>query len=89
MVRPGIDSRWVREIQKENADMNDKYTFCGALEYRYNQIALYWNGETRKKHDRDYNNIILPVLKGYEKRGICEKASDSNMQRQRFIILKI
>lgn len=72
MVRPGIDSRWVREIQKENADMNDKYTFCGALEYRYNQIALYWNGETRKKHDRDYNNIILPALKDHDEKTIRE-----------------
>ena len=54
-----IDDEWIREIHTENSAVNDKYTFCGALEYRYKHIARNWNVDTRKKHEREYNNIIL------------------------------
>ena len=67
-----IDDKWVREIHRQNGDPRNRYTFCGALEYRYNHIAKNWNPETRKKHEREYNNIILPALKEHNNKTIRE-----------------
>lgn len=67
MAKTMIDDSWTREIIE---DGKAEYTFCGALEYRYNHIAMYWNSETRKKHEREYNNIILPALKDHNSKRI-------------------
>ena len=67
MVKTQIDDKWIRQIHRDGAT---EYTFCGALEYRYNHIAKNWNTETRKKHDREYNNIILPAIDGHDDKSI-------------------
>lgn len=64
-----IDDSWIREIHRNGLT---EYTFCGALEYRYKHIAKYWNADTRKKHEREYNNIILPALKNHNDKSIKE-----------------
>lgn len=64
-----IDDSWIREIHRNGLT---EYTFCGALEYRYKHIAKYWNADTRKKHEREYNNIILPALKNHNDKSISE-----------------
>ena len=69
MMTKYIDDTWVREIYQNN---EKEYTFCGALEYRYNHVAMYWNAQTRKKHEREYNNVILPALKGHNEKSIRE-----------------
>ncbi|MGN0421598.1 MAG: site-specific integrase [Lachnospiraceae bacterium] len=73
MVRTLIDDVWVREIHKEGLT---EYTFCGALEYRYKHIAKNWNTETRRKHEREYSNIILPALKNHNDKSIREYTRD-------------
>ena len=55
-----IDDKWVREIHRQNGDPRNRYTFCGALEYRYNHIAKNWNPETRKSTSG--NTIISSFL---------------------------
>ena len=62
MVRKTIDDKWIREIHKEGIT---GLTFCGALEERYKHISLYWNSTTKEKHDREYNNTILPALENH------------------------
>ena len=64
-----IDESWVREINKDGLT---EYTFCGALEFRYKHIAKNWNLDTRKKHEREYNSIILPALKNHNDKSINE-----------------
>lgn len=64
-----IDDSWIREIYKDGIA---EYTFCGALEYRYKHISKNWNAETRKKHEREYNNIIIPALKNHNDKSIRE-----------------
>lgn len=75
-----IDEKWIREIYKESGDPRDKYTFCGALEYRYGHIAINWNAETRKKHEREYNNIILPALANHNDKTIREYTKEDFVQ---------
>lgn len=70
--KTSIDEKWIREITRSDLEEEDKYTFCGVLEYRYNHIARYWNAETRRKHEREYNNIILPALKNHDDKTIRE-----------------
>ncbi len=67
MAKTLIEDSWIREIHKDGVT---EYTFCGALEYRYNQVAYNWNADTRKKHEREYNNIILPALKNHNEKSI-------------------
>ena len=69
MTKTSIDDNWIREIHKEGLT---EYTFCGALEYRYNHVAKNWNADTRKKHEREYNTIILPSLKNHNDKTIGE-----------------
>ncbi len=69
MKKKLIDDIWIREIYRDGIR---EYTFCGALEYRYNHIAKNWNADTRKKHEREYNNIILPALKDHNEKSIRE-----------------
>ena len=73
MVKTLIDDTWIREIYK---DGKKEYTFCGALEYRYSHIAKNWNADTRKKHEREYNNTILPALKNHNGKTISEYTKD-------------
>ena len=66
MIRPGIDSSWIRTI-------DGKFTFCGALEECYNSCAKNWKQEsTRSQYDRDYNDKILPALKEHDCKSIDE-----------------
>ena len=67
-----IDESWVREISSTDASLNCKYTFCGALEEVYDHISCYWNKATRIKHEREYNNTILPALKNHDDKAISE-----------------
>lgn len=73
MAKILIDDNWIREIHKDGLT---EYTFCGALEYRYKHIAKNWNIDTRKKHEREYNNIILPALKNHNDKSIREYTKD-------------
>lgn len=67
MAKTIIEDNWIREIFKDGVT---EYTFCGALEYRYRHIAYHWNADTRKKHEREYNNVILPALKNHNEKSI-------------------
>ena len=67
-----IDESWVREISSTDSSLSCKYTFCGALEKLYDPISYKWNRETRIKHEREYNNIILPALKNHDEKAISE-----------------
>lgn len=69
MARTQINDNWIRTIVCHDGE---KYTFCGALEYRYGHIAAYWNNETRRQYGREYNDIILPALKNHNEKGIDE-----------------
>ena len=69
MAKTRISNNWTRSIATRDGE---KYTFCGALEYRYNHIAMYWNDETRRKYDREYNDVILPALKDHNEKTIDE-----------------
>ena len=69
MIKIQIDDSWIREIYKDGLK---ELTFCGALEYRYRHVAKNWNTDTRKKHEREYNNIILPALKNHNDKSIRE-----------------
>ena len=73
MAKTLIDDQWIREIYKNN---QKEYTFCGALEYRYKHIAKNWNAETRKKHEREYNSIILPALRDHNNKTIREYSKE-------------
>lgn len=73
MAKILIDDSWNREVYKNGLTA---YTFCGALEYRYSHIAKNWNADTRKKHEREYNNIILPALRNHNEKGIGEYTKD-------------
>jgi len=68
-----IDNTWIREIHRNGST---EYTFCGALEYRYRHIAFRWNPDTRKKHEREYNNIILPALENHNEKSIRDYTKD-------------
>lgn len=72
-MRTLIDNKWIRTINKNG---QDEFTFCGALEDRYKHISLYWNADTQKKHDREFNNIILPALSDHNNKTIREYTSD-------------
>ena len=76
MERQDIDSKWIREIIREEADPFDRYTFCGALELRYEHIAINWNKDTRRKYDRLYNGVIIPSLVGHDEKTIGEYTKD-------------
>lgn len=69
MAKTLIDDSWIREISRGG---KMEYTFCGALEYRYRHIAKNWNADTRKKHEREYNNTILPALPNHNEKSISE-----------------
>lgn len=69
MMKMQIDDKWIREIYKDGLK---EFTFCGALEYRYRHVAKNWNADTRKKHEREYNNIILPALENHNDKSIRE-----------------
>lgn len=69
MINTQVSEDWIREI---DTPMGLKYTFCGALEYRYKHIAAHWNAETRKKYNRAYNDIILPALENQNEKTIDE-----------------
>lgn len=68
MHRPLISDQWAREYHSDeqtgirNGVMITPLTFCGTLEEFYKVIARFWNDTTRKKYDRDYNNVILPHI---------------------------
>ena len=64
-----INKDWIRTISSQEGT---KYTFCGALEYRYKHIATNWNDETRRKYEREYNDIILPALDNHNEKCINE-----------------
>ena len=82
MARTLIDNTWIRETYK---DGKREYTFCGALEYRYSHVAKNWNSDTRKKHEREYNNIILPALKNHDDKAISEYTKDDYEEAIEFI----
>ena len=69
MAKTHINGNWIRTIDSRDGT---KYTFCGALEYRYKHIATNWNDETRRKYARDYNDIILPALMNHNEKTIDE-----------------
>lgn len=68
MRRPLISDQWAREYHSDeqtgirNGIMITPLTFCGTLEEFYKVIARFWNDTTRKKYDRDYNDVILPHI---------------------------
>ncbi|MCR5095899.1 MAG: site-specific integrase [Erysipelotrichaceae bacterium] len=64
-----LSSDWVRTI---DSSTGHRYTFCGALEFRYSHIAVHWNPETRRKYERDYNEVILPALNNHNDKSIEE-----------------
>ncbi|MBR1905238.1 MAG: site-specific integrase [Clostridiales bacterium] len=64
-----ISKAWIRTISTQEGT---KYTFCGALEYRYKHIAANWNDETRRKYEREFNDIILPALDNHNGKCIDE-----------------
>lgn len=74
MRRPLISDQWAREYHTEeskgfrNGIVITPLTFCGALEDQYRVIARNWNDETRRKYDRDYNNVILPNIDNHNSR---------------------
>ena len=78
MRRPLISDEWAREYYgSESSGFRDgimlsPLTFCGALEEYYGPIARGWNNETRKKYDRDYNNVILPHIQNHNCKTISE-----------------
>ena len=71
MRRPLISDQWAREYHGEeelgnrNGIMITPLTFCGTLEEFYKVISRHWNDTTRKKYDRDYNNVILPHIENH------------------------
>ncbi len=69
MANTRIKDNWIRTIITNDGE---KLTFCGALEHRYRHIATYWNDETRQKYEREYNDIILPALKGHNSKALDE-----------------
>lgn len=69
MAKTHINGDWIRTIDSRDGT---KYTFCGALEYRYKHIATNWNDETRRKYAREYNDIILPALINHNVKTIDE-----------------
>ena len=69
MKRPGISDEWVREIYTNG---EGGLTFCGALEEQYKSISFYWNNETKRNYDREFNNTILPALKNHNEKSIGE-----------------
>ena len=75
-----IDSSWVREIHRADAEENDKYTFCGALEHRYNQVAYNWNAKTCRSYELDYNNTILPAMEDHNEKTIREYTEEDYNQ---------
>ena len=80
MTKLLIDDKWVREIHKDVCRVQDKYTFCGALAYRYKHIAKNWNRDTRKKYEKEYNNIILPALEHHNEKTIREYTKEDYEQ---------
>ena len=74
MRRPLISDQWAREYHGEeepgirNGIMITPLTYCGTLEEFYKVISRYWNDATRKKYDRDYNNVILPHIDNHNTR---------------------
>ncbi len=68
-----INKNWIRTISSQEGT---KYTFCGALEYRYKHIATNWNDETRRKYEREYNDIILPALDNHNEKCINEYSKE-------------
>ncbi len=89
MKQTMIDDSWIREIYR---DGRKEYTFCGALEDRYKHIAFHWNSDTRKKHGREFNNIILPALKDHNNKTIREYTREdyeeaiANIKNQGYMI---
>ena len=69
MAKTHISDTWIRTIDSGNGT---QYTFCGALEYRYKHIATYWNDATRRKYDREYDDIILPALDNHDIKTIAD-----------------
>lgn len=71
MRRPLISDHWAREYHCKNSSgfrngiMITPLTFCGVLEDLYPTIARNWSDSTRKKYDRDYNNVILPNIENH------------------------
>ena len=80
MRRPLISDQWAREYHSDESSgfrdgiMITPLTFCGALEDLYHGIARHWNDATRKKYDRDYNNVILPHIENHNSRIISSYA---------------
>ena len=70
MTSDSIDGRWIRSI-------NDKLTFCGALEECYDDCAKYWRKEeTKKQYARDYNDKIIPNLPEHDEKPIDEYSKE-------------
>lgn len=69
MANTRIKDNWIRTII---TDEGEKLTFCGALEHRYKHISHYWNDETRRKYEREYDDIILPSLENHNNKAIDE-----------------
>lgn len=83
MIR--VDEKWVREIHRATSSSEDKYTFCGVLEDKYNHIAYYWDPGTRKKFESKYNNIILPALKNHNEKTIREYTREDYIEAIEYI----
>lgn len=67
-----LSDKWIREVYwgtEKNGERQSSLTFCGALEKCYANIACYWRkGETRKKNEASYENIILPALANHNEK---------------------
>ena len=72
MTKLNISDAWISQIIREGTQARDTYTFRGALEYRYSHISMYWNDSTKKKYEREYNNIIIPALKDHNEKTMRE-----------------
>ena len=78
MHRRLITDEWAREYHAPGSSgfadgiMLTPLTFCGVLEQCYDSIAEHWNGDTRSKYDRDYNNVILPHFRDHNTKIVSE-----------------
>ena len=82
MHRPLISDKWAREYHGEQETgiregiWHSPLTFCGTLEEFYKVISKGWNDATKKKYDRDYNNIILPHIESHNSRVVSSYTKD-------------
>ena len=72
MTKLNISDDWITNIYIDGEPKRESYTFRGALEYRYPHISMHWNESTKRKYEREYNNIILPALENHNDKTIRE-----------------